>query len=209
MGVDITELDPYRRDTIVQKKYKLTPPQPVFKTVQAVHNGIDSAHAAVDRRVVQPVKRIYNHVVNEQGWMKIGVIVGSTDLTRGVTKRLPLSLRIPIPATQAHLHLRSFSSLYTFGVFYGTLYNYYPQKAITAKDHSLASLQMGWSKIKEMSSPSEKDEAEASEAVVMSGLIAAAETRGKDIDIKAFEEGNSGQSDPKDTDLYTTRDETK
>ena len=100
MGVDITELDPYRRDTIIPKKYKLTPPQPVFKAVQSVHNGIDITHAAIDRRVVQPVKRIYNHVVNEQGWMKIGVIVGSTVLTRGVTKRLPLSFRIPIPATQ-------------------------------------------------------------------------------------------------------------
>ena len=93
--------------------------------------------------------------------------------------------------------------IYTFGVFYGTLYNYYPQKAITAKDHSLASLQMGWSKIKEIANPSEQDKAEASEAVVMSGLISAAETRGKDIDIAAFEKGNSGQSDPKDKDLYT------
>ena len=65
---------------------------------------------------------------------------------------------------------------------------------------------MGWSKIKELSTPSETEKAEASEAVVMSGLVSAAEvgeTRGKNIDIAAFEEGNSGQSDPKDKDLYT------
>ena len=100
MGVDITELDPYRRSKVVQKKYKLNPPEPVYKSVQTIHNGIDRAHEAVDRRVVQPVKRIYNHVVNDEGWKSIGVIVGSTVLTRGVTKRLPLALRFRIPPTQ-------------------------------------------------------------------------------------------------------------
>merc|ERR1712038_1419461 len=117
MGVDITDLDPYRRDKVTPKKYKLNPPEPVYKSVQTIHNGIDNVHAAIDRRVVQPTKRIYNHVVNEEGWKGIGIIVGSTILTRKITKRLPLGLKFRIPPTQSHLHLRSFSSLYTFGVF--------------------------------------------------------------------------------------------
>merc|ERR1712178_468176 len=188
MGVDITDLDPYRRDKVTPKKYKLNPPEPVYKSVQKIHNGIDNVHAAVDRRVVQPSKRIYNHVVNEEGWKSIGIIVGSTILTRKITKRLPLGLKFRIPPTQAYLRLRSFSSLYTFGVFYGTLYNFYPQKAITAKEHSLASISMGWDKLKQIGSQNDDQTEEEKEVVLLSAENSSesSEIRGKDIDLKKF-----------------------
>lgn len=65
---------------------------------------------------------------------------------------------------------------------------------------------MGWDKLKQMGSQNDDQTEEEKEVVLLSAENT--EIRGKDIDLKQFEEGNPGQSDPKDNDLYNEFRET-
>merc|ERR1712226_148760 len=200
MSVDIRDLDPYRRDVIEKKKYRLQPNDTVYDVIVSAHCGYDTATNLVDTKIVKPVQRAYNHLVYENGAQQLAIIFGSTALVHAVGKRLPARLALPIPVVNSQLRLSQLRHVYTAGTLYATCNNFYPVQT----RNSIAYTKSKFSDLYSALKANDEGQAELTDSVVS----AAESSRGKNIDAATFGE-NPGQSKPEDNDLYTTRDETK